>query len=467
MWVPQPGGQPDQTSTVDSSTKWISISAGGNDVGFKDIGYACAKVAALGFARRVPRAPKANCQQQVAAGVHELNTNLRERLRTLYTSLLQKSRSAVLAVVGYPRVFPADYGRALKLRNKSRFCVTNRSPNLSVGVLGLPVRVPIGKVTVGVQVDDARSIDKYIIRGLNRQASGLVRELRADPNYANRIYYADTYNRDDVVPQNCTGHTPGVTVNGVRLSPPGHGTGPLGLIGHATFHPTKAGQQEMAQAVQDAFDQAPAPIRPVPSTGPTLVYQGGGAGSASNGDFSFSDWSSATGESIDTQDTLPRDPYSYRCLVLDANRAFNDGDQALLSRYLKAGGTIVALGEHAGSGFDEADTALNSMASALGANIALDDNEIDASDSVTTNIDPGPLTNNVASLGYNWASTLTLGGSASPVVESADGSGTLVASQVVENGTFVMAGDTNAFSDANSGAYTSYDNGQLVKNICP
>jgi lysophospholipase L1-like esterase len=466
MTEPRPAGQPSQVSTVGDSTKWISISAGGNDVHFSDLGKACAKVAGLGRDRRLPRAPKLTCRQQISRAVAELNTNLRGHLMSLYKSLLDAAPSASLAVVGYPRVFPSDYSRAVKLRNKTRLCVTNRPRDVPVRLLGLS-HIPLSAVMVGVEVPDAKALDKEVIRGLNRQASGIVRELRSDPKYADRIYFADTYNRDDVVPHNCTGHTRNVTVNGAVISPLGRGIGPGGLISTATFHPTQSGQQEMARALQDAFDQVPVPIRPVPASGPTLAYQSVTAGDESSGDLGFSDWSAATGEGVDSAYTLPRDPYSYRCVVLDADRVFDPGDDRLLGRYLQAGGTIVALGEHTGSGFDDADSQLNAMAATLGAHITLNDDEIDAEDAVTTNVDQSPLTENVSSVGYNWASTLTLGGSATPLLESADGSATIMASQPVGGGTFIMTGDTNAFSDANSGAYSNYDNGQLVKNICP
>jgi hypothetical protein len=465
MSSPQAGGQPSQIDTVSDTTKWISISAGGNDVHFSEIGKACVKVGALGRDRRIPGAPKKSCAQQIATGVHDLS-RLRANLKSLYQSLLDKAPSGSLAVVGYPRIFPSDYSRAYKLRHNQRLCVTNRPRDLPLSLLGLP-RVPLSALVVGVEVPDAKAIDKEIVRGLNRQASGIVRELQSDPKYSDRIFYADTYNRDDAVPQNCTGHTSRVTVNGVVLSPRGKGIGPHGIISTATFHPTKAGQQEMALAVQEAFDQVPVPIRPVPATGPTLVYQSVSAGDSNNGDFSWSNWAGATEEGVDTAYTLPRDPYSYRCVVLDADTVFDPGDDRLLGRYLQAGGTIVALGEHTGSSFDDADNALNSMAGSLGAGISLNDDEIDAADSSTTNVAPGPFTDGVSEVGYNWASTLALSGPATPILNSADGTATIMASQTLNGGTFVMAGDTNAFSDADNGAYAAYDNGRLVKNLCP
>jgi hypothetical protein len=234
------GGQPNQVNTVDWKTRWISVGAGGNDVGFGAIGMACARIGS----NRVPGAPQATCAEQVASAAalieQEGAGGLRDRLRTLYTGLMEAAPFAKLAVVGYPKIFPSDYRRAKKLRDGSVLCVTN---NLRVAA-------------VGVLVPDAKSIDKKVIRGLNQAASSLVRELRADPKYASRIYYADTYNREDVVPQNCTGRTRKASVNGAMFSL-GRGGGPGQLISTATFHPTRAGQTVMARAVQEAFGRKP------------------------------------------------------------------------------------------------------------------------------------------------------------------------------------------------------------------
>jgi hypothetical protein len=177
----------------------------------------------------------------------------------------------------------------------------------------------------------------------------------------------------------------------------------------------------------------------------------------------------ATGEQAVTAAALPSDLSSYRCVVLDLNESFADGDEAALASYLREGGTVLALGEHTdyGGNFDAADAALNALAGDLGSHISLDDDELDGEDTVTANIDSSPLTDGVSYLGYNWASSLSVGAPAQDLVESADDSSTLVAAEPLDGGTFVMSGDSNFFSDENDGFFANYDNAALVDDLCP
>jgi hypothetical protein len=104
----------------------------------------------------------------------------------------------------------------------------------------------------------------------------------------------------------------------------------------------------IAQATTAPAAPPPAPPAPkVPSSGPTLIYQFDTAGNESE-DLSFDDWAAATGQDADTEATLPTDLSSYRCVVLDLNQSFASGDEAALSSYLQAGGTILVLGEAVG-----------------------------------------------------------------------------------------------------------------------
>ena len=210
------------------------------------------------------------------------------------------------------------------------------------------------------------------------------------------------------------------------------------------------------------------PATIVPSVGPTLVDLEDTAANPSNGDQSFGDWSDATGQGVDVDDALPNSLSGYRCAVLDLNQSLADGDTAQLTSFLQAGGTVIALGEHAdGDGFDNADAALNDLAQALGVGLSLNDDSNDQGDTVTTNIDSSPLTAGVSSIGYNWASSLAISGSAQELVAGAGDSYSLIGEQSVDGGTFVMSGDSNAFTDNNDGFYTDDDDGILVSNLCP
>jgi hypothetical protein len=133
----------------------------------------------------------------------------------------------------------------------------------------------------------------------------------------------------------------------------------------------------------------PPPPPPVPSSGPTLVYDGDTAANFFDGDTDFEDWRGATGQNVELQATLPSELGSYRCVVLLLNQSFTTTDPGALASYLQRGGTIVALGEHSGNvEFENADQALNGLASGLGVGLSLDDDSYDEGDTVTTNIDP-------------------------------------------------------------------------------
>ena len=206
----------------------------------------------------------------------------------------------------------------------------------------------------------------------------------------------------------------------------------------------------------------------MPASGPSLIYQYDTAGSPDDGDLDFANWAGATGQDADVEDTLPSDLDTYRCVALDLNQSFNDGDEGQLAGYLQAGGTILALGEHSdGDRLDAADAALNSMLGDLGVSITINDDSNDYGDTVTSNIGSSPLTSGVSSIGYNWASSLSLSGSAQELVGSADDSYSLIAEQSAGGGTMIVSGDSNAFSDNNDGFYGDDNNGQLVSNMCP
>lgn len=217
---------------------------------------------------------------------------------------------------------------------------------------------------------------------------------------------------------------------------------------------------------------APAPTPPAslpqaPKPGPTVVYDGATAMGSQEGDLTFYEWEEATGESTEALDTLPGSLSSYRCVVLLANESLEAQEERLLGEYLRSGGTIVAIGEHQGFGFDEADATLNGFAGSLGVGLALDDDELDYGAQVTTNIGGSPLAAGVYALGDNWVSSISVSGSAQALVDSSEGLAPIVGAQAVGSGEFVMAGDSNMFSDNAYGAYVFYDNGQLVRNICP
>lgn len=155
--------------------------------------------------------------------------------------------------------------------------------------------------------------------------------------------------------------------------------------------------------------------------------------------------------------------------MLLTNASIAPADITELEGYVREGGTILAIGEHEGAPYGQADETLNHFAVSLGVGLSLDATSYDNGPHFTSNIDSSPLTTGVSTLGDNWVSSISVSTarSAQPLVGTAEGAETLVAEQPVGGGTFVMAGDSNMFTDDNEGFYAAYDNGQFVRDLCP
>jgi hypothetical protein len=244
--TPSQYGQPSQLATVGPSTEYVTLTVGGDDLGFGDIGHACAEAQ---IHNKVWRFSDASCSTKVAqeeAKIPKLTTEL----EALYDALLSRSASnSELVVAGYPKVLPDRFDN-LGTVNGTPFCAFDHLRG--VGSVGMPV-------------PDAQQVASF-----ENQLNGAIHtavDITASA-HPGRIAYADLYPTS--VPRNCHGTTSGATVAGVELSPLGHGIGPGGLISTATFHPTKAGQQTYANAVQEAFTN---PSHVIAVTGPdTLGY---------------------------------------------------------------------------------------------------------------------------------------------------------------------------------------------------
>jgi hypothetical protein len=217
----------------------------------------------------------------------------------------------------------------------------------------------------------------------------------------------------------------------------------------------------------------PAPAPQVPATGPTLADDEAtaipmeGSVNYQEGDLTFDDWSQATGEPVEVAEALPSQLTGYRCVALIDNQSLSGAALAQLTGYLDAGGTIVAIGEHEGDPYVIGDDTLNQLASSLGVGLALDGNSVDYGDDTTFGIVPSTLTEGVFSLGDAWASSVDVFGSAEPLVEVAEGNADLVGEQTVGSGTFVMAGDSDMFTDDNFDVFDLDDNAQFVRDLCP
>ncbi len=241
MGVPPQSGkneqyrQPAQVGTVGPATQWISISAGGDDLGFGDVGRACAEV--IISHKKVVRFSSTTCAKELAFERGRIS-QVQASLAKLYTGLLKRAPNAALAVVGYPRVLPPRYKGVPTLKG-SPFCVLDHYD-------------PGFTVDVGMPVSDAKDVDGFIV-AMNAMIKAAISKVKsASPGYAGRISFVDTYGPS--VPHNCKGTTPQATVAAFEISA-FHGVGSQGksLVSTATFHPTKAGQDLFARQVESAF----------------------------------------------------------------------------------------------------------------------------------------------------------------------------------------------------------------------
>jgi lysophospholipase L1-like esterase len=82
-----------QLSSLTSTTGLVTITVGGNDAGFTDVVTACAKP------------DGSTCAQRTASTQSFVRGTLPGRLDALYTQIRQRSPSARVVVLGYPRLF--------------------------------------------------------------------------------------------------------------------------------------------------------------------------------------------------------------------------------------------------------------------------------------------------------------------------------------------------------------------------
>ena len=232
-------GQPIQIDTVGTTTQYITVTIGGNDVGFSDLGEACST---LEVGPKIYQISKTSCSTQIANSTKDLQGLAGEngKLAQLYTQLLERSApGSELVVAGYPGIFPKSFKGLGKLKGKP-FCTFDHLR---------------GVATFGMYVTNAQKVSTFE-QDLNATIEASVQAVAVA--YPGRIKYSNIYPTS--VPRNCKGTTANATVTGLELSPGRTGTGPKHLVSTATFHPTKAGQQVYAKAIEKTF-QAFAALR--------------------------------------------------------------------------------------------------------------------------------------------------------------------------------------------------------------
>lgn len=86
-----------QLSALTSTTRYVTISVGGNDAGFADVLTECALPAWA-----------SDCAGAVAGARSFISSALPGRLSTLYASIRTKAPNAKVVVVGYPKIFMGE-----------------------------------------------------------------------------------------------------------------------------------------------------------------------------------------------------------------------------------------------------------------------------------------------------------------------------------------------------------------------
>lgn len=225
--TPKQYGQPEQLTTIGSTTKYITVTVGGDDLGFSTIAYSCVTLEA---GSKVFLSGAA-CSAQLKASKKKLSS-LQANLTTLYEALLSRAApGAELVVAGYPKIFPSSFKGLGTLKGKA-FCTFDHLTGVG---------------TIGMLVTNAQQVAAFEAQ-LNTAIQNAVSS--ANEEFPGQIKYSNLYPTS--VPRNCKGTTPNATVTGFELAL-GDGTGPGGLISTASFHPTKAGQEVYAKAIENTF----------------------------------------------------------------------------------------------------------------------------------------------------------------------------------------------------------------------
>ncbi|MEU3833269.1 SGNH/GDSL hydrolase family protein [Streptomyces microflavus] len=111
-----------QLGSLEASTALVSVTAGGNDVGFADVMQDCV----LGS--------EATCISSVNTAVGEMNNSLPGKLDSLYGSIRSGAPSAQVVVLGYPRFYQLSGSCIAGLTEAERTAINDASDVLN-GVL--------------------------------------------------------------------------------------------------------------------------------------------------------------------------------------------------------------------------------------------------------------------------------------------------------------------------------------------
>ena len=86
-----------QVNSLTSGTRWVTITIGGNDAGFSSVITECAKPSWL-----------SNCNSRIDSAQSYIRNTLPGRLDSVYTAIKQRSPTATVIVLSYPRLFMGE-----------------------------------------------------------------------------------------------------------------------------------------------------------------------------------------------------------------------------------------------------------------------------------------------------------------------------------------------------------------------
>lgn len=189
-----------QFSALDGTTTFVTLTIGGNDVHFSDVVHDCIT------------SKKLSCKKTWDAKVTKDIANVRGSLRATYKKILDRAPNAEVRVLLYPRMFSHDPGLLCN----------------------------------GITADEAMWINEKT-SDLDNQIIAQIKDLKSTPGL-NRITWVNTYVAFDGG-EMCVGGGDGWgPVTGVT-DVPIYMNGVLLFHQVYSFHPTAAGQNQLAQAV--------------------------------------------------------------------------------------------------------------------------------------------------------------------------------------------------------------------------
>ena len=108
-----------QLSALSSTTNYVSISVGGNDAGFADVLTTCALPSWA-----------SNCDGAINGAQNYIRNSAPAQLAALYAAIRTRAPSAVVVVVGYPRIFNGQDCSALTWFSASEETKLNATADL-------------------------------------------------------------------------------------------------------------------------------------------------------------------------------------------------------------------------------------------------------------------------------------------------------------------------------------------------